>query len=95
MAGRLADAQTPITKSASNIFAAIATVLPAFCKVEIGTWIAIVWQLNLATPSLPAFLNPPKSKAPPKSTKNGSSTGPQNTFSPEVEVVTAAVMRAA
>ena len=31
----------------------------------------------------------PKSKIPPRSTKNGSSTGPQNTFSPVEDVVMA------
>ena len=94
IAGLLAFAYTPITKSASKILVDIAVVLPAFCKVLIGTSMAIVWQLNFATPSLaPVVLNPPASNAPPKSTKNGSSTGPQKTFSPLDAVAIAAVIK--
>ena len=71
------------------------SVLPVFCKVEIGTSITKAWQLNFATASLPpwlAFLKLPTSKAPPKSTKKGSSTGPANTFSPVVAVAIASVI---
>ena len=73
---------------------ACAVLLPVFCKVVIGTSKAMLWQFSFANPSLaPAFLKLPTSKAPPRSTKKGSSIGPQNTFSPEVDVVIAAVIK--
>ena len=50
-------------------------------------------QLYFANPSLPGVLNPPTSNAPPRSTKKGSSIGPQNTLSPDVAVVIALVIR--
>src|SRR3569833_2362871 len=79
---RLAEAYTPITKLGSNMLVAALTFLPSFCRLAIGTSIHIVWQLNLARPSGPGCLKLPTSNAPPRSTKNGSSIGPQQTRSP-------------
>ena len=77
------------------MLAACDTFLPAFCSILIGMLRVMVWQLYLAKPSLVALVvlpsgrKLPKSNAPAKSTKNGSSIGPQKTCSPLVALVMA------
>src|ERR1051326_3384927 len=89
---RLAEAQTPITKSGSRMFDACETDLPSFCRRLIGIFMMIEWVLKPATASRAVFGSDgslpnelrvcPRSKIPPRSTKKGSSRGPQNTVSP-------------
>ncbi len=77
---------------------------PVFWSIAMGTCSTMLWVLKPATASRAAlgFCGPPenwlrklpRSKAPPRSTKNGSSRGPANTFSPVEAVVMAALTRA-
>ena len=72
--------------------------LRSFCKVFTSTSNAIVETFKHFKPSservAPWRGASPRSKIPPRSTKNGSSTGPQKTLSPELAVLMAAVISA-
>ena len=96
--GRLADAHTPITKSGSRMPSS-GVAWPSFWRLAMGTLSTIACVLKPATASRAlsellalgpnVWRTPPRSKMPPRSTKNGSSRGPAKTVSPVPAVITA------
>jgi hypothetical protein len=95
---RLAAAQTP--RTASGSFGPVGRAW-SLVSCWIGIWIAIVSTLKPPTPSMPAAAgsgiawselsgrSPARSKIEPRSTKNGSSRCPANTFVPSPSDLTA------